>query len=380
MAAAIGFALSLIVPSTMVVYKYGGLSGTIAYAVIAFCVLIGVHRHFGALVAAITVRDARVLAAALTVALVITFWVGYPIANSGLLGPGSDRDEHIQIGATELLQGRYPYYTLAPGYDSLISQGPGALMLAVPFVLLGHAAYQNLFWLLALMAALALVWRDPRPAVLLVTIVIACAPIVLREYVTGGDLLANSIYVTLFVVWLVQSVSMATAPAWQKITAAIALGIGLSSRPHFALVTPLVFSALLHRAGVGAAIRYSAVAGAAAMLITLPFYLYDPAAFTPLSTSDFVYDPDDPRWLEVPFIVVLSVLPFVLAIGPAIAETRVLLQRCTVVLAVTILGLIPLPVPQGDPPDYYLALYGLSFVFFGVLGFMPRVTAHESRR
>jgi hypothetical protein len=244
-----------------VVYRFLGVSGMFAYAVIGTCALLVIHRHFDVVVRRMTAQHAIVLAAGLAICLAIAFIVGYPLANSGVIGPGSDRDEHVQIGATALLHGRYPYSLTGPEGNP-ISQMPGALLLAAPFVLLGKGAYQNLFWLPMFGAVVALLSRDLRPALLLLIIVLSLSPVVLREYVTGGDLLANAIYVLVFTIWLVRVVPEPER-VWATIGAAVALGVGLSSRMHFVLVLPLLFSTLQRRAGLAAAVRAVAITCAA---------------------------------------------------------------------------------------------------------------------
>jgi hypothetical protein len=56
---------------------------------------------------------------------------------------------------------------------------PGALLLAVPFVLLGNSAHQNLFWLFAFLFSLNSYLKDRRLALLLLWVILALAPVVL---------------------------------------------------------------------------------------------------------------------------------------------------------------------------------------------------------
>src|SRR6185503_273516 len=107
---AFGFALSLIVPSTVVVDKDLGATGVAGYVLVGIPLLYRFHQtQFTSLTRALSDRGAAVLSIALVLALAGAFSVGYPLANSGLYGSGSDRDEHINIGAAELLHARYPY-------------------------------------------------------------------------------------------------------------------------------------------------------------------------------------------------------------------------------------------------------------------------------
>jgi hypothetical protein len=92
--------------------------------------------------------------------------------------------------------------------------------------------------------------------------------------VTGGDLVANSLYV-LAAVAAVAGTS--GKPRW---AAYLVCGIAFSSRPSFWLAL-LPLAAHLHARG-----RRAREASAAVLLVlaavTLPFYLWDPPAFSPL--------------------------------------------------------------------------------------------------
>ncbi|MBI4888116.1 MAG: hypothetical protein HY824_13560 [Acidobacteria bacterium] len=369
---ALGFAFSLIAPSLVVFDKYLGRIGVVAYVLAASAALVWVHRHFADRLAPLVTRRAAVgLAAAMAVALVVAFRVGYPLANSGWIGPGSDRDEHVNIGVTELLGGRYPYYQLAPYYESFISQMPGALILAVPFVLLGNGAYQNLFWIAAFVAALAWLLRDARPALVLTAAIFLFSPIVLNEYVVGGDLLANSLYVPLGALWVVAG---RAAGRWPRGAAAAALGIALSSRPHFLLIAPLVFSALRAREGLRSAVAWMTVTGATFAAVTLPFYLHDPAAFSPLDTVGFL----QPDGLPPAAGFLLAGICGAVAVGRALSrpqgDLRTFLASCTLVLAFPVLLSVLVTSIDRGGLDLSVAGYGLSFLFFGALAFMPSLS------
>lgn len=366
---AAAFVLSLVAPSTYLAYHFLGLPGLIAYVAIAPASLYALHRVDLRRIAALMTRgQAGLLALALLVFLVAAFEVGYPIANSGLLGPGTDRDEHLQIGATELLHGRYPYYQLGP-YEGFISQMPGALLLAVPFALVGTAAYQNLFWLAAFAVAMGRRLGNMGAGLLLTVAVLGLSPIVLREYVTGGDLLAGSICVVLSVIWVVRAASGGRA-AWETGASAAALGISLSTRIHVALVLPLVLAALVRRAGPGRALQSTAIAAAAYAAVTLPFLLYDPPAFTPLRTIGMI-QPDNASWLVGATLALVCVAASIAcARDPAVGELPVLLRYGALVLAVPVLvSMFPASLLQEQRPDFSVAGYALPCVFFGAAAY-----------
>jgi hypothetical protein len=225
--------------------------------------------------------DGRALAAMLlTVALLgVAFAVVHPRVTAG-----SDRDEALDLATRELLAGRYPYSHRAfatgapPGSPGgLISPMPGELILAAPFVVLGTGALQTLFWLVVFFFVARQWLGSPGQALLASEAMLLLCPASLHEIVTGGDLLANALWVA----------ALATAPvaATGVVGAALAsaaLGIGLSSRAHFLAVLPVVFVAVAQRRGRRPAAVRCAIAGAAFAATTAPFYLHDPAGFSPL--------------------------------------------------------------------------------------------------
>src|SRR5260370_38096939 len=70
----------------------------------------------------------------------------YPKGKVQMGGRGSGGDDGLNLGVNELLNGRHPY-SVRTYLDNPISPLPGAILLAIPFVLVGSSAYQNLFWL-----------------------------------------------------------------------------------------------------------------------------------------------------------------------------------------------------------------------------------------
>src|SRR5262245_47016902 len=104
-------AFSLIVPSIGAVQKYTGLAGLAAYVVIVLVALFVGYRYvIRRVLAAFSERAAIGYAVTIWLVLLVAFAVVYPIANAGVVGGGTDRDEALNIAVRELLAGRYPYY------------------------------------------------------------------------------------------------------------------------------------------------------------------------------------------------------------------------------------------------------------------------------
>jgi hypothetical protein len=204
--------------------------------------------------------------------VVVAFVVGYPLAESGGLGGGSDRDDAIERATAALLDGRYPYYQRT-NLDKEISPLPGSLVLAIPFALANVVPAQSLLWLGGWF--LFVLTRGPAiPAVALVTL---GSPAVLHDVVTGGDLVANSLYVLGAILAVTEASSRYRWPGY------VFAGVALSSRPTFWLVLPPL-AVYFARTGRGAREPIVAIVLVSAM-VTLPFYLWDPAAFTPLHVA-----------------------------------------------------------------------------------------------
>lgn len=283
-------------PSLGIVQKYFRTRGALIYVAIGLLLLLAALRRTArvhSLIDALDRRWAWRLAAVLFLVLVVAFAVLYPLSNSGerswiatsgIAGGGSDRDESLNLGVTELLHGRYPYYAVTQ-LGNPVSQMPGSLMLAVPFVLLGNAALQNLAWCAVYFFVSVRLIGDVRQALALAVLLLAASPIVFQDLVTGGDLVTNSVMV-LGAMMLVLNQDGGSWMTGQSLFASALLGVALSSRLSFLLLVPLLAERLVRRVGVRQAAGSLLVAGLAFVAITLPFYLYDPSGFAPLSIQN----------------------------------------------------------------------------------------------
>jgi hypothetical protein len=266
--------LYLTIPSLNEVHKYSGWPGVAIYLGLVAAALWLASRSRWA--QQISPRQAIGLATATFLALATLFIAIYPIAQSLRLGPGSDSDDSVNIAVTELLHGRYPYY-VHTYLGNAVHEMPGMLLLATPFVLLGNSAYMNLFWLPVFFFIGAQELADTRRALLTLWMILAFCPIVMQQIVTGGDSLANSLFAAVSL-WLVMRAKSRSA----RTAAAVLLGLALSSRANFLLVIPTALLYVGRKAGWPRAIYDFGLAVATFLVVTLPFYLHDPAHFTPL--------------------------------------------------------------------------------------------------
>ena len=350
------------------VQKYFDTVGVGAYLITAFsALLVGYKYLLPKFVSRVTEKQALWLAGATFLVLLVVFAIAYPIANSGLVAGGSDRDDNLNVATTALLHGRYPYYFR--GYlGSPTHSLPGSLVLAVPFVLIGNSAYQNFFWLAIFFIAMRLYLKDGRLALLMLWASLLLSPGLLHELVTGGDLISNSLYVLLFMLFMVNAVPRSDRSCWLKAGSAILLGVGLSSRANFLLLLPLVFSMLVQIAGWKAAAKYVGLTCMTFGAITIPFYLYDPQGFYPLHALGIITQ-------------FHSILPFAGRIVPLVGGITALalsfqhmdcgglalLRNSAMVQAFPVFCVIVLSMVQARGLDFAYAGYGLNFLFFGAL-------------
>jgi uncharacterized membrane protein len=292
-----------------------------------------------------------------------------------VVGGGSDGDDALNIGTTQLLQGHYPYY-----YETYLRYPvvnlPGALVLAIPFVLLGNSAYQNLLLLPIFFAVMVSYLKDARAALGLLWTILVLSPIVLFLVITGSDHVSNSLYVFLLIFWLITSVSQVNSnQGWQRIFSAILLGIGFSIRANFVLLLPLVFSAMRKNAGWQSAIKHTAITCFAFTLVTLPFFLYDPQGFAPLRTADTLgqFEHLIP-WAGIAIPLLTGILAIVLAFFQTSHRNfDVLLRNCAIVLALPVFCSVVLSSIEARAIDLQFASYGVFYVFFGAVAFWPRL-------
>lgn len=284
-------ALVLVVPSAGIVNKMAGFSGLLLYILLVFLAVMVLER--GKKPIAIWCQSASDLQS--TLFLVFSFFVlamlmltVFPMVDVQMPGRGSDGDDALDAAATELLNGRYPYYPRTY-LDNPISPLPGSVLLAIPFVLLATSAWQNLFWLLLFTLTMARVLRSLMLAVLMLWAVLLISPAVIYKFAVGTDYISNCLFVLLAALWLRAEAGRQADPSrWRILLAAAVLGVALSSRLNFIMVMPIVAATIMRQSGVWMSVQSLCVAGASFFLLTMPFYLYDPAGFSPLHTFNKV--------------------------------------------------------------------------------------------
>jgi hypothetical protein len=377
-------ALLLVFPSTGFVQKYTGTTGVAAYAVIAtgliFLTLLAseaiapcLNRHF------------RFLTGVAIAGLACGYVVLHPFEDDRGPGKSSDRDEGIEMAVHRLAGGMSPYYpsnrTAGP-----LSVLPGSMILAAPFVALGDSGYQNIFWLGALLCVAARRFKDGPRALWILVVPLALSPAAKYEFISGGDLLANGIFVALFLLFFLDSWSCPSTPEWKRWLACVALGVGIASRANFLLLMPLVGAAVWRVCGFKQAVAAATVVTLTASAITLPFYFHDPAGFTPLLTKQKLAFLDHSIPWAGRMIMGATILA---ALCGALALLRgrsgdiftAFFGWCTLVTITPMLMAVLIASVIAGAPDFGFMRdrFGLMYVFFAILCWGAR-NAPSSRR
>lgn len=367
------FAFALALASLGTVEKYAGTEIAVAYFVAMFAAVPLAARYaLPFFLRVVGERQACWLALVTLAVLVAAFAVAYPIADQDELGSGSDRDDAANLATRRLLDGDDPYDEVTY-LGNPVSQMPGALIYAAPFVALGNSAFQNFFWLPLFFLALGRRLGSFRPALFAVWMLFALSPELLRELLTGGDLIANGIYVALFMLAVVKVPSSGRG-VWLGVAVALALGVAYSSRANFLFTVPLLAGALLQLHGLRVAtLRLSAAAFAFAA-VTLPFYVHDPDGFTPTKTSGKLTEFDDlVPYLHLVVIATAGAVALGLAARRFDRASSVLMSRSAAIQLGFLVAIVMLDsVDSGRVTFAFLVpSFGLIALFFAALGTWP---------
>jgi len=366
----VGFALSLFIPSLDIVHKYLGGNGIIAYIAASPLAVLVLHKLAKRIKRSINENVATWLAVVTFLSLVIGFFLIYPIANSGVIGGGSDADDALNLAASELIHGRYPYYP-STYLGNPIAPLPGAVLLSLPFVLLGNSSYQSLFWIAAFFAIAKIYLKDIRLALLLIWSCLALSPVILNNVVTGVDEMSNGIYVLIFILLLVTVAPKHEVSVWKKVAAAMLLGIALSSRSNFVLLVPLVFGMLVRNSGWRNGTKYIFVTSVTFVLVTIPFWLFSPQSFSPLYIQYSKVSQFESILPLAGLVIPLAggALALLLAYCYSDGSYANLLRNGAIVLAFPVVCTMLLSLIQGGFVGIIWAGYGVFFLPFGALAY-----------
>jgi hypothetical protein len=294
--------------------------------------------------------------------LTALYLVLYPIANQHIVGVGSDRENALVVADRQMVHLEYPYSV--PSYlGNPISVLPGGLMLALPFYLMGRVSIQNILWLAALVVFCVKFFRQRTTAMAYLVVLILGSAGVLDDIVGGGDLAINTIYVCIGICVFLWTFDK-NPNGWQHYAVGVFLGFALSSRVIFIVIPPLLLAYLLQHGKRSAAIKSIAVPTIVALGVTLPFYLYDPAGFSPLEVAHKLDNTGLPAEIIQPLVVILPVLGILAACAGFFVRLTIARVNLIAGLAVATIAFPPIGVFQllgGDAE--YLSYNQISSVF-----------------
>jgi hypothetical protein len=354
------------------VQKNLGLLGVISYwllivGVVWFALQFGKHLHpwmrkyF---------RFIAVLCALITVAM---FAVLNPWEDGRGPGKSSDRDEGLNMAVERIMHGETPYYpqNSVAGPLSLL---PGSIVIAAPFVALGDSGYQNVFCMFAFCVLAAWHFRDRVVALSWLMLILFLSPAVAYEYISGGDLIANGIYVPLSLALAIHAWGKPESAKWQKIIACLFVGVCLTSRSNLPFLVPLYAAAIWRVAGFKSAIVASVMTSSVIILLTVPIYLHDPAGFTPLISRKklALVDHAIPHmsWYLVALTAVVGTVVAVRLLRRSDDVLEAVFRYGALVMIAPMIGLVLLHSVVSGHLEFGLMLdrFGLLFLFFAVLG------------
>jgi hypothetical protein len=366
-------ALLLAFPSTGFIQKYTGLAGVTAYVAVVIG-LVYLTACLARRFAPFLNRMFRGLSILAIAGLAAGFVVLHPFEDGRGPGKSSDRDEGLEMAVTRMSHGETPYYP-SNKIAGPLSVLPGSMLLAAPFVALGNSGYQNVFWLNVFLFAAKCFFKDRATAVWLLAVPLAVSVAAQYEFVSGGDLIANGIFVALLFLFALKCWEDESSPAWQRWTACMLVGVALASRANFLLLVPLFGAAMWRVAGVKNALLVTSLAVIVTISITLPFYMNDPAGFSPLGSRNKLASVDHALPWASSAMIGTTVLASLLAAFWLLRQRKqdsmtAFFRGCTFVTLVPMLCVVLMSSWVGSNPDFGFMKdrFGLMYVFFALLG------------
>lgn len=380
---AVTFILLFSLPSTALIQRYFGLVGVFSYILLIALGLLFLLRFKSQISSFVSKFYFAILIFVIGLGIAC-FWILYPLETAGLLGRGSDRDEALNIAFWEFIQGRYPYFATTH-LGGKITPLPGAVFVASPFILLGNSAYQNLFWLGIFLILTGIYLESHISAIVMFIFLSVLSPAFQYEYISGGDLIANSIYVLTAIFLQIKTLSSHSLIA--KIGTSLFTGIALASRINFLTLLPLLLVLFWRSAGGRTNLNSLSVSVLTFLSIVLPFYLILPKTFPPFFAGNKLSEFN----VFIPFastgIIVLTLLTSVLLSLQLTKVSKANLLRsfmiyCAMVQALPMVCGVLLMSILNQQLDFSFLYHrhGLMFLFFALWGVWPLLFTENASR
>jgi len=316
-------------------------------------------------------RVNRILIGAALATVVLSVAIGHPLAKSGRFGPGSDADEALELAVRAVLHGTSPYGPHTH-LGNPITPLPGWIALAIPFVLLGKAAYLNIFWFGLGLAVLRWCRRSSSPSTgpFAWLLLISC-PAILYEAATGVDYIANALAVMLTSLGLMIACTEGFVLA---LVVAFAMGVVLTSRGNFLFLVPLILSRIRQKTGAGRTVFVATFLSLFPIsTITIILYLASDSGVgsSPLHVLNklVLLGPHSSSFGWVA-LAVTALMSIALSWPSVNASTAAFLRNVAAVQAVLVLGVTLTQLRAGAGPRALSAtVYGAFHLCFGIGAF-----------
>jgi len=377
------FSLLFAFPSMPLFHRHFGIAGILGYLAFVMVAWWSIRRFFPK-VEALAERSFKWWCLAMMAGLAVVFAIGYPMENGRGPRNSSDRDNGLNLAVSRIVEGQSPYY---PPSDQAgpLSLLPGAIALGTPFAIAGNSAYQNLFWVAAFLIVIAFFLVGRALSLVLTAGMLGLSPAVQYEFISGGDMLANGLYVPVAMLLGLEVVRRYPGRPWLSVAASLLLGICLASRPNFGLLLPLHAAALWRIGGFPRAAVSTGITGLVALGLCLAFYLPDPAGFTPLPTGNKLALVDGYYPYASKALIVGTLLLAMIAAGVLLRSNREgivlsLFRWCAAVTLFPMLSAVLLFSWVGGQIDlgFIYDRYGLMYLPFALLGFgIPLLDYHR---
>ncbi|MCL4305297.1 hypothetical protein KJZ99_05240 [bacterium] len=222
--------------------------------------------------------NSRVLFVSLIALHVILNMTVYPYADAlKFEGRGSPQDDALVVGGERLVQGLNPYEG-ETFKQEWVSAGPGWIVLSLPFVFAQAMELLSPVWVAVTAGCIAL-WFGLRLGTLFLILCFS-APVFWELSVTGSDMLAMGCAFLLVTIWSFRAWTRGGVVA--KSFSALLSACVTSSRIVFGYLLALIAGFLLRKSSKSG-FAYGFAAIGLFVLIQLPFYLWNPERYFPLT-------------------------------------------------------------------------------------------------
>ena len=258
---------------------------TLASAVVSFAVGIAVVACASLLVSRGSSRPWFIYGAigVSLLAFVVVIPAYYFGVEAGLMGGlGGTRGEAMDIALERLLRGEYPYSVSTTDQQPLTPL-PGGLLLAMPATVgLGSAAFLSAY---LLPIGIFLVFAVDKISAGIAAVALVAAPALWTDYLSEGDLVATSFLA--FALGLLVLRSASSDAGISRWIWPLLLGIVGATRVTTMVVAVLVAALLINSGRIRVALVQFGESIGVFLLLSVPFYLWNPDEFSPLHVSRF---------------------------------------------------------------------------------------------